>query len=145
MEHANYEYSNWKWCYRPKIIDSGKLGPKIEMRFNLHENWHSQVIFKFLLITSKLRTVKTFKSFFSRVALYPVKYLIRSFLKKKSLTRCRIRLFIFEMWSHNTKICKSFLSNLSEVFFKKKCRNSWSIERGISTADLSIVAPAALL
>ena len=31
VEHPNYDYSNWNWLYWPKIIDSGKFGPKIEM------------------------------------------------------------------------------------------------------------------
>ena len=39
MQHANYEYSTWNWWYQPKIIDSGKCGPKIEMRSNFHETW----------------------------------------------------------------------------------------------------------
>ena len=52
-----------------------------------------------------------------------------------------------EMQSCNTEIGTKCLSSLSEVFFKKKCLNSWSIQRGISTADsdLSKVAPAVLL
>ena len=37
MEHANYEYSTWNWWSWPKIIDSGKFGPTIEMRSNFHE------------------------------------------------------------------------------------------------------------
>ena len=41
MEHANYEYSTWNWWSWPKIIDSGKFGPKIEMCSNFHEIWHS--------------------------------------------------------------------------------------------------------
>ena len=31
IEHLNYEYSTWNWLSWPKIKDSGKFGPKIEM------------------------------------------------------------------------------------------------------------------
>ena len=41
MEHANYKYSTWNWWSWPKIIDSGKFGPKIAMCSNFHEIWHS--------------------------------------------------------------------------------------------------------
>ena len=37
MEHADYEYSTCNWWSWPKIIDSGKFGPKIEMCSNFHE------------------------------------------------------------------------------------------------------------
>ena len=53
----------------------------------------------------------------------------------------------FEMQSRTTEIATSCLSSLSEVFFKKKYRNSQSIQRRISTAEsiLSKVTPAVLL
>ena len=41
IEHANYEYSTCNWWFWPKIIDSDKFGPKIEMCSNFHEIWHS--------------------------------------------------------------------------------------------------------
>ena len=70
MEHANYEYSTWNWWSWPKIIDSGKFGPKIEMCFNFHEIWHSghfKISFnKVTNLIKELRNVKTSKSFFSR-------------------------------------------------------------------------------
>ena len=31
IEHPRYEYSTWNWLSWPKIIDSGKFGPKIKM------------------------------------------------------------------------------------------------------------------
>ena len=51
------------------------------------------------------------------------------------------------MQSHNIEIGTSYLSSLSEVFFKKQYLNSWSIIRRISIAesDLIKVSPAALL
>ena len=33
MELASYDYSTWNWWSWPKIIDSGKLGLKIEIKF----------------------------------------------------------------------------------------------------------------
>ena len=41
IERTHYEYSTWNWWCCPKIIDSGKLGCKIEMFSNFLESWHS--------------------------------------------------------------------------------------------------------
>ena len=40
MENANYEYSTWNWWSWPKLIDSAKFGPKIEMYSSFNGIWH---------------------------------------------------------------------------------------------------------
>ena len=49
MVHVNYECSTWNWWSWPKIIDSGKFGPKIVMSSNSYE-FDTQEIFNFFLI-----------------------------------------------------------------------------------------------
>ena len=67
MENANYEYSTWNWWLWPKIIDSVKCGPKIEMCSNFHEICHpGHFWISFNKVTSwikRLRNVKTLESF----------------------------------------------------------------------------------
>ena len=67
-----------------KVLWIDNIDPKLKIQANLVPKLKcapifiklgTQVILKFLLIMQGLRNVKTFKSFFSRGAPYPVKYL----------------------------------------------------------------------
>ena len=44
IANANYEYGTWNWWSWPKIIDSDKFGPNIEICSKFYEIWHSQQI-----------------------------------------------------------------------------------------------------
>ena len=60
--------------------------------------------------------------------LYPVKHLVRSFLQEKHVFNLVLNTpLYFKMQIHNVEIGTSCFSSLSEVFFKKKCLNSWGI------------------
>ena len=78
-----------------KVLRIDNINPKLNIQANLVPKLKcapifiklgTQIIFRFLLIMQGLRNVKSFKSFFSRGAPYPVKYLLSNkelFEKKK--------------------------------------------------------------
>ena len=60
IEHSDYEYITWSWLSWPKIIDSGKFGPKIEM-FAMFMNFDTQNLLNILIFVSAIRRSRDIK------------------------------------------------------------------------------------
>ena len=107
---------------------------------NFHEIWlsgHFKISFnKVTNLIKELKNVKISKNFFfQRGTLYPVKHLIKSFFEENMFSQVLNTPLYFEMQIHYTEVGTGCARSLSEVFFNKKCRNSWSIQTRISTAE----------
>ena len=130
------------------VLGIDDIGPQLQIRANLVPKLKcapvfmkcgtQDIFFSFNNVTNfikGLRNVKTLKTFSPDGYSAPSQISNKEFFEKNMFNQERSTPLYFEMQNHNIEIGTSYLSILSEVFLKKKCLNSWSIQKRIFTTQ----------